>query len=137
MPIMKHFRLIAAAFIASVLPGAMNAVAETPDSVWVYLYTNLVKDNHDGMHWAWSPDLRHWVNPSPEQKLVSSDYGTWGSQKRMLSPFMTKGPDDTWYALWSINESEPAIAIATTEDFIDWRPQSYLIQYQHTYRFSE
>lgn len=123
---MKKFKLLMSAVIGSTLLAPATEIhAETPDSVWVYLYTNLVKDNHDGLHWAWSPDRERWVNPAPGQKLVSSDYGTWGAQKRMLSPFMTQGPDGTWYALWSINESDPTIAIATSKDLINWKPQSY------------
>lgn len=99
--------------------------AERPDSVWVYLYTTPEGGNHDGLHWAWSADREHWLSPFPAQKLVSSDYGIWGAEKRMFAPFAMRGNDGCWHVLWGVSETDNTFAVTSSKDLISWKPQSY------------
>lgn len=120
---MKHAMLTAALMLAPI----MCAKAENPDSADVYLYTDVNAGGHDGLHWACRDDSgRTWHSPAPWQKLVSSDYGAWGSQKRMHSPFVGRTADGTWHALWSVNDSDPVLAHASSPDLIHWKPQQYI-----------
>ncbi|MBP5277964.1 MAG: alpha-N-arabinofuranosidase [Prevotella sp.] len=58
-------------------------------------------------------------------QLLSSDYGPWGQEKRMVSPFITRASDGTWRAVWQVNNTAPAFAVAFSNDLITWRPQDY------------
>lgn len=60
-------------------------------------------------------------------QLLSSDYGPWGSDKKMYTPFVAQAKDGTWRALWSVNKTAPTFAVAYSEDLINWRPQDYPI----------
>lgn len=118
-----HFK---AAVLAAVLSSVAPAVwAEAPDSVYVYLYANTVDHRHGGLHWAWSADGERWVSEFPDQSLVKSDFGAWGSQKMMYSPYTLRGEDGLWHVLWGVNENTPTFAVATSRNLIDWEPQVY------------
>lgn len=45
-------------FCAAIAALAPEVAAEVPDSVYVYLYTNVDENVRDGLHWAWSADSR-------------------------------------------------------------------------------
>lgn len=67
-----------------------------------------------------------WHNPAPGQTLVGSDYGAWGSQKRMYAPFVARMPDGLWHALWSVNATDRVVAHTSSPDLIHWKPQQYV-----------
>ena len=119
---MKRIMLPAAIALAPYL--CCNAVAT--DSVQVYLYTDSITAGHDGLHWAWQDDGGTWHNDVVWQKLVSSDYGAWGSQKRMIKPYVERGADGTWHAVWSVNSRDSVVAYASSPDLIHWKPQQYI-----------
>ena len=77
-----------------------------------------------GLHLAYLTDDERWVDVG---QLCASDYGTWGAEKKMYRPFVTKANDGTWRALWSVNQSSPQFAVAYSEDLVTWRPQDYPI----------
>ena len=92
---MKKIAVVCAGLVC--LTHNLEMRAERPDSVWVYLYTTPAGNNHDGLHWAWSADGTNWLSPFPENKLVSSDYGIWGAEKRMFSPYAMRSNDGQWH----------------------------------------
>lgn len=77
-----------------------------------------------GLHLAYFTDDDRWVDVG---QLCSSDYGSWGAEKKMYNPFVMKANDGTWRALWSVNDHSPQFAVAYSEDLITWRPQDYPI----------
>lgn len=77
-----------------------------------------------GLHLAYLNDDERWVDVG---QLCGSDYGPWGSGKKMYRPFVTRAADGTWRALWSVNGSSPQFAVAYSKDLITWRPQDYPI----------
>lgn len=77
-----------------------------------------------GLHLAYLTDDDRWVDVG---QLCASDYGPWGSEKKMYSPFVMKANDGTWRALWSVNTRSPQFAVAYSEDLVTWRPQDYPI----------
>lgn len=81
-------------------------------------------NERDGLHIAYYDDNEKWVDLG---KVVSSDYGPWGAEKRMFKPFVTHAKDGTWRALWGLNNTSPAFAVAYSDDLISWRPQDYPI----------
>ncbi len=60
-------------------------------------------------------------------QLCSSDYGTWGVEKRMYHPSVTRAQDGTWRLVFQINDRSPMFAAAYSKDLVNWRPQDYPI----------
>ena len=58
-------------------------------------------------------------------QLCSSDYGTWGAEKKMHSPSLARAADGTWRLVFQVNDHSPVIAAAYSADLITWRPQDY------------
>ena len=58
-------------------------------------------------------------------RLCSSDYGTWGAEKRMYKPSVARMTDGTWRAVWQVNDHSPTFAAAYSRDLINWRPQDF------------
>jgi len=77
-----------------------------------------------GLHLAYLTDDDCWVDVG---QLCASDFGPWGSEKKMYRPFVMKANDGTWRALWSVNTRSPQFAVAYSEDLVTWRPQDYPI----------
>lgn len=108
-----------------ILSSSFQLFANEPDSAYLFSYATTKNAGHNGLHFAWSMDGKEWKTIGPEFGFVSSDFGAWGSQKRMLTPYLTKGNDGLWHAVWSLNETEPAIAHAASADLVHWKRQSY------------
>ena len=70
---------------------------------------------HDGTLWQ---DLG---------QVCASDYGTWGAEKRMFHPSVTRAGDGTWRLVFGVNDRSPLLAAAYSRDLITWRPQDYPI----------
>lgn len=77
------------------------------------------------MHIAWSIDKENWHSIGPEHSFLKSDFGRWGSQKRMLSPIIIQDKNGLWHCLFSVNEEEGVVAHTSSKDMMTWRPQSY------------
>lgn len=96
-----------------------------PDSVYLFSYTTDKNENKSGLHFAWSRNGSEWYAIGNEYSYLRSDYGRWGSEKRMYSPFLLQGPNGGWQCVWSVNDRDNSFAIATSADLIHWKPQSY------------
>lgn len=58
--------------------------------------------------------------------FVRSDFGPWGSYKKMFSPkLFVNGSDGRWTAVWSATPDGSVTAITSTADFAKWEPQRY------------
>ena len=60
-------------------------------------------------------------------QLCSSDYGTWGAEKRMYHPSVARAADGSWRLVFQVNDKSPMLAVAYSKDLIKWRPQDYPI----------
>ncbi len=58
-------------------------------------------------------------------QLFSSDYGEWGTEKRMFSPFIHHSEDGSWRAVFQVNDHAPCFAATYSDNLITWRPQDY------------
>ncbi|MGQ1946441.1 alpha-L-arabinofuranosidase C-terminal domain-containing protein [Geofilum sp. OHC36d9] len=95
------------------------------DSVYLFAYATTKNDNHNGLHFAWSDDGKHWNTIGPEFAFIKSDYGAWGSEKKMFSPFLFRDKQGLWHLIWSLNQYDDVFAHAAVDDLIHWRRQSY------------
>ena len=121
-------------FLLLVLPSfilADKAVAQIyvpnshADEAYIFAYATDRNAGRNGLHLAWSSDLVKWHEIGPEYAFVKSDYGAWGSQKRMLQPRLMRQDDGSWVAIWRLNEQEDMMAVARSRDLVHWVPQDY------------
>lgn len=96
-----------------------------PDSVYLFSYANGKNNDQNGLHFAWSANQSDWFSIGNEYSFLKSDYGRWGTEKRMLTPFLFQGPNGTWQCVWSVNERDNTFAIASSTDLLNWKPQNY------------
>jgi alpha-L-arabinofuranosidase len=107
--------------------GAVTSMKNQPDSVYLFSYATEKNANHNGLHFAWSTDQENWKSIGPEFRFLFCDYGRWGSEKRMIAPFLFRAPDGMWHCIWSLNEKIGTFAHAASKDLIYWLPQTYPI----------
>lgn len=105
--------------------GRSPLLANEPDSAYIFVYGTAKNNYHNGLHIAWSLDKHTWHPFGPEHSFVKSDYGPWGSQKKMFDPFLFHAPDGTWHCVWSLNKEDGVFAHASSTDLITWSRQSY------------
>ena len=85
----------------------------------IFIYS---PDPTQGLHAAYMDFDGLWQEVG---QLCASDYGRWGSEKRMYAPNVVHAADGTWRAVWQVNSVSPCFAAAYSEDLITWRPQDY------------
>ena len=103
------------------LPLAM-VQANVADSVLILAYNT---NPRQGLMLAYSANGSEWKSIGDGRTFVSSDYGTWGAEKRMFNPSVARKADGTWVAVWGVIERANQFAIATTPDLMHWKPQDY------------
>jgi alpha-L-arabinofuranosidase len=104
---------------------ATRAAVNDPDSVYLFSYASGKNNDHNGLHFAWSQDGRQWHTIGNEFGYLRSDYGRWGLDKRMISPYLMRGEDGMWHCVWSLNEQDHLFAHAASADLVNWKRQSY------------
>lgn len=116
--------LLTAAFAAY---GADNI--QKTDSLYLFSYSK--SDGRSGLRFAWSDDCKTWhsiCDPQSKSKsgydFVSSDFGPWGSHKKMFDPHLYK-TSGGWMASWYVSDKRETIAVAYSPDLMRWDPQKY------------
>jgi len=94
-------------------------IKNEPDSVYLFSYGT------NGLRFAWSRDKNEWTSIGDGYSYVKSDYGRWGSQKRMVAPYLIQGRKNHWECVWQLNEETLQFAHAGSKDLLSWGPQSY------------
>lgn len=117
-------RLSLFALLALILLSPPVRAAE-PDSAYLFAYSTQKNSGRNGLHLAWSIDRNQWHAIGPEHAYLTCDYGAWGAEKRVVSPFLFRAPDGMWHLVWSLNQREGTFAHAATTDLIAWKRQSY------------
>ncbi|SDE36198.1 alpha-L-arabinofuranosidase C-terminal domain-containing protein [Pedobacter soli] len=108
--------------LAILLLLAVNVFAlkkNEPDSAYLFAY------NTNGLRFAWSLDKQHWTPVGNNYIFLKSDYGRWGSEKKMISPYLIQGKNKQWICAWSLNNQAMQFATAQSANLINWKPQSY------------
>ena len=111
---MKHLFLTASLAVAS-----LSAFANRPDSVWVRPEVN---NGTRSMQIAYSIDKKHWTHVNCN--LFESDYGTWGSEKKLYYPVLSYD-GKTYRAVFIPNLKNGQMGVTESEDFALWKPQDY------------
>ena len=75
-----------------------------------------------GLHIAAPDDHGRWHDLG---QVCSSDYGTWGAEKKMYHPSLCRANDGTWRLVFQVNDRSPLFAAAYGHSLSSWRPQDY------------
>lgn len=102
--------------------ATQKRIGSHPDSVYVLTYTE--GPSTDGIKMAYSVDGRTWTEFGPGHSFVKSDFGSWGSNKRMFDPSVLYD-GGKWYAVWNVNNDVNQFATTESGDFWVWKPQDY------------
>ena len=103
-----------------VLCCAMTAGAQTEETRKIFIYS---PGAGEGLHIA-VEEGEAWKESG---RLCSSDYGTWGAEKKMYHPTVCRAKDGTWRLVFQVNERSPLFAASYSRDLVNWRPQDYPI----------
>lgn len=128
---MKHLTHLAALCVClTSLPVSAHVqeVMNEPDSVYLFSYATVKDAGRSGLKLAWSPDADRWFSIGNGYGYVRCDYGTWGAEKRMLNPHLTRDAKGVWHCAWQLNESGKEWGQATSPDLMKWNPQTYYLQ---------
>lgn len=125
-------RIILLPFILSGLAlllsfSALAGTTNKPDSAYLFAYATAENNGREGLHFAWSFDKENWHAIGPGQSYLKSDYGRWGSQKRMEAPHLFQDAKGLWHSVWGLNGEDDTFAHASSKDLIYWGRQSYPI----------
>ena len=127
---MKQLSKIALLFIVAIglalQSFGIKPEHKAPGKVYLFAYATEKKSGQNGLHYAWSNDKKNWYGIGPEHPFLKCDYGRWGSQKRMLKPFLFKDGQGTYHCLWSVNEQDYVLAHAASTDLVNWSRQTYV-----------
>jgi len=99
--------------------------ANEPDSAYIFAYTSGKHNNTAGLHYAWSIDKQNWYTIGPEWRFLASDFGSWGSQKKMINPFLFEDKTGLKHCIWTLNNEIGQFAHAASTDLYNWKRQSY------------
>ena len=106
---LKIFFLCLLGIFSLPLQARTNEVMNEPDSVYLFSYSHA--DGRGGLKLAWSPDGDKWFSLAEGNSFVNSDFGPWGSMKRMLKPhLMQTRPDGRWRCIWELTEGGKSLA---------------------------
>jgi alpha-L-arabinofuranosidase len=119
----KIYTLLSLALLMS--QAIVAKILSEPDSAYIFAYSPGKSNGHNGLHIAWSLDGKNWHPIGANHSFVRSDYGRWGSQKRMIDPYLFRANDGLWHCVWTLNEHDGAFAHAASRDLIYWMRQSY------------
>lgn len=107
------------------LISGLGVFANEPDSAYIFAYTSGKHNNSAGLQYAWSVDRENWHGIGPEFRFLGSDFGAWGSQKKMIKPFLFQDKNELYHCLWTLNNETGQFAHAASNDLFNWKRQSY------------
>ena len=113
MAIIRHFGMVLLLMMA-----ATKSLAQDQKQIFIYC-----PNERAGLHIAQQTEAG-WQEIG---QLCSSDYGTWGAEKRMYHPSVARAADGSWRLVFQVNDKSPMLAVAYSKDLIKWRPQDYPI----------
>lgn len=96
-----------------------NSMANEPDSAYLFAY------GENGLRFAWSIDNKNWNPIGNGHIYLKSDFGRWGSQKRMYDPVVIRDREGKWHCMWTLNDEVGIVAHTSSENLTYWKPQSY------------
>ena len=109
----KLFLFLVVLFLSfqQVTLAAIKEMTSTPDSVYLFSFATSGDDGRSGLRFAWSTDKENWFEIGRNYGYLRCDYSRWGSQKKMLDPYLKQSSDGEWICTWKLKYPR------TTPDF--------------------
>ncbi len=108
---------------------AYSSTISEPDSAYLFAYAKHKNAGREGLLYAWSLDGKQWNAIGTELAFVKSDYGRWGSEKRMINPVLFPRNGGGWSCAWQLSpENNGPYAYTFTTDFFNWGRQDYYVE---------
>lgn len=103
---------------------AIFAKAQTAnDSIEIFTYST--NDGTSGLKIATRKSSGEW-RPINDLRLVGSDFGAWGSQKRMYKPHLRRGKESgLWHLTFDVLPDGSTAGYTSSPDLINWTVQEY------------
>ena len=129
---MKLFHRIfaAAAFLSASFAATSDALElvgpdEPEPGINLFAYE---RDNR--LYYAWnadgSDDAAEFDWHVIDHGWLSSDYGTWGPEKKMHDPYLFHDEaNGMWYCIFTPNPDDPVFALTSSPDLVHWHVQNY------------
>ena len=119
-------KLFSAIILASVTMLCVHA--NRVDSVWI---KPDIKDGAQHLQIAYSHDKKHWTHV--DYTIFSSDYGAWGSEKKMWYPnIFFDGKQFKAYFIPNLKAKE--VGRTVSDNLVLWKPQDYeYVENQETF----
>src|SRR5687768_12147648 len=102
-----------------------SGLALAPDSVYLFSFATNRHNNTVGLQFAWSQDRNEWHVIGNDFGFLKSDYSRWGTEKKMIDPFLFRDREGKWRCIWTLNNRDKAFAHADSPDLVEWGRQSY------------
>ena len=103
------------------LAASTHLMAGIPDTVSV---RPMAPSDGSGLFLEWSADGHCWTSVT-RRRILSSDYGGWGSGKKLYNPSLSQDRDGLYVLVFQPSDRANQFGVSTTRDFIHWRPQDY------------
>ena len=84
------------------------------------------ENGEGGLRFAVREDGGEWRSIGNGYDFVKSDFGPWGSHKKMWNPQLFPTPNG-WALLFRATHDGSVIGLAETENFESWKPQKYYL----------
>ncbi len=111
---MKKFLLSLAVGISAVTASATDLFFYSPS------------DGSGGLRFAVKDSSGNWRTIGNGYDFVRSDFGAWGSLKKMWNPQLFPTSKGGWALLFRADPKGEVIGLAETQDMLSWKPQKYL-----------
>lgn len=114
-------------FLSLAAAGGLAAVAAAQsDSTFIYLCATTDGQSGLMMLESESQDSPKWSNRGTEQRLTGSDFGAWGSGKKMYNPRVFRdAADGSWHLIFNVDKEGTASSYSSSPDLINWTVQEY------------
>lgn len=101
--------------LTSVCAGANDLFVYSPDN------------GEGGLRLAVKEADGKWRKIGNGYDFVKSDFGPWGSHKKMWEPQLFTTPEGNWVLLFRATKEGDVIGMAESQDLMNWRPQKYFL----------
>lgn len=96
---------------------------KNPGKMYLFAYSST--DGNSGLNLAWSVDKETWHGIGANHRFLFSDFGMWGPEKRMHTPYLFRDKENLWHCVWSLNDEVGAFAHAASKNLYEWKRQNY------------
>ena len=100
---------------------ALSALSMGAQDLFFYSPDN----GEGGLRFAVRENGCEWSSVGNGYDFVKSDFGPWGSHKKMWNPELFPTPYG-WTILFRATDDGSVIGMADTKDFLSWKPQVYM-----------